>query len=126
MTIYLLALIIAAMTLCSFGGGFSFGKFVETRDVLWLVGGYSLYSLSNLCFLLVIDQGGLVRALVIGSATNVLLTTVVSYLYFSEDIGLKGLVAVSLVIAAAFLVAPQTAPSSPQNTTKNLPKTVEV
>lgn len=107
-------LIIAGMTVCSFAGGLSFRQYSETRDILWLVAGYSLYSLSNLLWILIIDQSGIAKAMVLASTAQIILTTAAGF-YFGEKIGFYGIAAVVTACIAAGLTVlgaqPTAAPS---------------
>lgn len=95
-------LVITAMTLCAFGGLLSFKQYILSKDVLWLVAGYSLYSLSNVLWIITIDQNGMARALIIASAANILLTTAVAYA-LGEKIGVFGVTAAATACLAAGL-----------------------
>lgn len=101
-TSFIPVLVVTAMTLCAFGGLLSFKQYVLSKDVLWIVAGYSLYSLSNVLWIISIDQNGMVRALIVASAANILLTTAAGYA-LGEKIGVVGLVAAALSCLAAGL-----------------------
>lgn len=105
-----LALIIFAMTACSFGGGICFKYFADTRDILWLVAGYSLYSLANVLWILLIGESGIARAMVLASTAQIVLTTLAG-IYFGERIGVFGFAAAALAcIAGALTLLGPTSP----------------
>lgn len=110
--------IVTWMTFVSFGGALAFKYFTETRDVLWLVAGFAAYAQSNVAFILIMDQSGIARAMVLASVAQIILTTAAGF-YFGEKIGVYSLAAaVAACIAAALtLAAPQTPPSQPDTDT---------
>ena len=115
-------LIVTAMTACSFSGGLCFKYFADSRDILWLVAGYSLYSLANVLWILIIGESGIARAMVLASTAQIVLTTLAGF-YFGERIGVFGFAAAALacVAGALTLLGPTTAPSQ----TPETPHTIE-
>ena len=120
------SLIVLAMTSFSFLGGLSFSKYVENENVLWLIAGFSLFSLSNLSYILLIDLSGLTRALVIASSANILLTAAIGHYYLSDQIGFKEAFSILLVIFAAILAAGDDSVPPKPSPDRQLPETVAV
>ncbi len=104
-------IIITGMTVCSFVGGLCFKQFSGSRDILWLVSGYSLYSIANVLWISLIDESGIARAMVLASTAQIVLTTIAGF-YFGERIGAFGFAAAALacVAGALTLLGPTTPP----------------
>lgn len=96
--------VVAAMTLCAFAGGLALKQFSLTRDLLWLVAGFCVYGLSNVFFVLVIDATGIARAIVLGGAAQILLTTAAGY-WFGEKLTVFHIIAAGLVCVASALAS---------------------
>lgn len=96
--------IVALMTISDFGGGLALKQFSMTRDVLWSVAGFCAYGGSNVFFVLAIDTGGLARAMVFGSAAQIMLATTAGC-WLGERISGLHLAAAVLACAAVLLTA---------------------
>ncbi|MEM6890509.1 MAG: hypothetical protein AAF636_20605 [Pseudomonadota bacterium] len=115
-------IIITGMTVCSFVGGLCFKQFSDDRDILWLVAGYSLYSIANVLWILLIDESGIARAIVLASTAQIVLTTLAG-IYFGERIGVFGFAAAALACIAGALTF--LGPTSPPIQTPETPHTIE-
>ena len=92
----ILVLCVTALAIC---GASAFKQFVTVRDPLWIVVGVIAYNLSNVGWIMLIDQTGLARATVIASATQILILTLIGN-FFGERVGLFGWIAAGLMCAA--------------------------
>ncbi|MEM7530385.1 MAG: hypothetical protein AAF416_22550 [Pseudomonadota bacterium] len=86
------SVLVLAMSICAFGGGLALKQYSVSRDVLWLVAGFCAYGLSNVFLVLVMDQSGIARAMVVASAAQIVLTTIAAIL-LGERIGVFGFAA---------------------------------
>lgn len=102
--------LVVAMTLLWFSGGLAFRNFEQTKDVLWLLSGLSLYGLAIVAFIHLIGQSGLARAVIYSSAVGVALN-VGAGIYFREGLGWRDFTAAALVCIA--LLLPLLSPSAP-------------
>lgn len=98
------ALIVGTMTVCAFAGGIGLKQFSITRDILWLVAGFCAYGLSNVFFIMTIDQTGIARAMVLASAAQILLTTAAGF-WFGEKLTCFQILAVCFVCAAVIAMS---------------------
>lgn len=96
--------LLGAVTLCSLCGGAAFKLHADARDPLWLIAGFIAYNLSNIAWVVLIDQTGLARAVVIASAAQIVLTTVLGA-FWGERIGFAGLAAAALACSAVSIAA---------------------
>ena len=92
----ILVLCVTALAIC---GASAFKQFVTVRDPLWIVLGVIAYNLSNVGWIMLIDQTGLARATVIASATQVLVLTLIGS-FFGERVGAPGWIAAVLMCVA--------------------------
>lgn len=102
--------LVLGMTLLWFSGGLAFKNFAQTKDVLWLLVGLSLYGLAVVAFINLIGQSGLARAVIYSSAIGIALN-VGAGVYFREGLGWRDFTAAALVCLA--LVLPLLGPSAP-------------
>ena len=114
--------IITGMSACSFVGGLCFKHFADSRDILWLVAGYSLYSIANVLWILLIDESGIARAMVLASTAQIVLTTLAGF-YFGERIGVLGIAAAALACVAGTLTL--FGPATPPTQTPETHQTIE-
>lgn len=93
---FILVPCVTALAIC---GASAFKQFVTVRDPLWIVVGVIAYNLSNIGWIMLIDQTGLARATVIASATQILILTLIGN-FFGERVGPSGWIAAVLMCAA--------------------------
>ncbi|MEM9698864.1 MAG: hypothetical protein AAF943_08760 [Pseudomonadota bacterium] len=93
---FILVLCVSALAIC---GASAFKQFVTVRDPLWIVVGVIAYNLSNVGWIMLIDQTGLARATVIASAAQILILTLIGN-FFGERVGPSGWIAAGLMCAA--------------------------
>jgi drug/metabolite transporter (DMT)-like permease len=91
------------MTILSFGGGLSMKEYSLTRDPLWLVATYTAYSGSNIMAILLIDQTGLARAMVMASASSIVFFTAAG-VFYGERLNAFHFTAAGLALCAIVLV----------------------
>lgn len=105
--------VVVLMTVFSFAGGLALKQFSVSRDVLWLVTGFSAYAIANVTFIQVMDQSGIARAMVIVSSAQIVLATVAGF-YFGERLNAFHAAAVVLSCCAfAFSFAGAQAGNAP-------------
>jgi len=97
--------IVVAMLVFSLAGGVAVKQFSLTRDVLWIITAYSLLSLSNVLWILVVDQNGIARTMILSSAGQIVLTTALGYAVFGEHLTKLHMVAAGLACLAVVIAS---------------------
>ncbi|MGJ8534869.1 MAG: hypothetical protein ACSHYC_21970 [Alphaproteobacteria bacterium] len=103
MSIIQIIVLVAVMSAFSFGGGISFKQYVLTKDILFFAAGFLSYGASNLCFLLLIEESGITRTIVLGTAVGIVLNTMAG-VYFREQLTWVHFTAAALVVSATLLM----------------------
>lgn len=105
--------LVTAMSAFSFGGGISFKHYVLSKDVLFFAAGFLSYGASNLCFLLLVEEDGITRTIILGTSVGIVLNTLAG-VYFRENLTWVHFTSAGLVVAAVMLPLLFTpAPSKP-------------
>lgn len=95
-------IIVAAMTILSFAGGLGIKQFSLTRDILYLVAAYTAYSGSNIMAILLVDQTGIARAMVISSCATIVFFTIAG-VFYGERLNAFHIAAAALAFCAVVL-----------------------
>lgn len=106
------AFLIIAMVVATSFGALAFKQFTIAREVVWLLAGLVAYNASSIAWIMLIDQAGLARAMVLAAAAQIILTTLAG-IYFGERIGVFGFAAAALacVAGALTLLGPTSVPN---------------
>ena len=97
-----IAALVTVLCALSFGGGISFKHYVLTKDVLFLAAGFLSYGASNLCFLLLVEEDGIARTIILGTSFGIVLNTLAG-VYFRENLTWVHFASAGLVVAAVLL-----------------------
>lgn len=110
--------LVRAMLAFSIAGGMSVKQFSVTRDVLWIITTYSLLSLSNVFWILVIDQYGLARKMILASAGQLILTVLLGFFHFGERLETPHWVAPGLACVSVVVAVFQGSPAASKRTSQ--------